>query len=62
MSLIYYSFFIPRSCTDVVCCIIFIAVILGYIALGTVGKFDTLLPQIVIEAVYIILNVMMSSF
>ncbi|XP_062280250.1 choline transporter-like protein 5-B [Scomber scombrus] len=26
-----------RSCTDVVCCIIFIVVILGYIALGTVA-------------------------
>uniref|UniRef100_G3PE69 Choline transporter-like protein n=1 Tax=Gasterosteus aculeatus aculeatus TaxID=481459 RepID=G3PE69_GASAC len=28
-----------RSCTDVVCCVIFIVVILGYIALGTVAWF-----------------------
>uniref|UniRef100_A0A3B5LQX1 Solute carrier family 44 member 5b n=1 Tax=Xiphophorus couchianus TaxID=32473 RepID=A0A3B5LQX1_9TELE len=28
-----------RKCTDVVCCIIFLIVILGYIALGTVAWF-----------------------
>lgn len=31
-----------RSCTDAVCCMIFVIVILGYIALGTVGESDTL--------------------
>lgn len=36
------SVFLCRSCTDVVCCVIFVIVILGYIALGTVGEFDTL--------------------
>ena len=36
-------FLFSRSCTDVVCCVIFIIVILGYIALGTVGKFKALL-------------------
>lgn len=38
-----HTFFSPRNCTDVVCCVIFIVVILGYIALGTVGEFETLL-------------------
>ena len=28
----------PRSCTDVLCCVIFMLVIIGYIALGIVGK------------------------
>lgn len=30
--------FIFRHCTDVLCCVIFVVVILGYIALGIVGK------------------------
>lgn len=34
----------PRSCTDVVCCVIFIIVILGYVALGTVGECEPLQP------------------
>lgn len=28
-----------RHCTDVLCCVIFVLVILGYIALGIVGKY-----------------------
>uniref|UniRef100_A0A7N8WZH4 Choline transporter-like protein n=1 Tax=Mastacembelus armatus TaxID=205130 RepID=A0A7N8WZH4_9TELE len=35
--LLILTFFFSRSCTDVVCCLIFIIVILGYIALGTVA-------------------------
>uniref|UniRef100_A0A4W6BQK4 Choline transporter-like protein n=1 Tax=Lates calcarifer TaxID=8187 RepID=A0A4W6BQK4_LATCA len=32
-----HAFFFLRSCTDVFCCVIFVIVILGYIALGTVA-------------------------
>ena len=34
-----------RSCTDVVCCVIFIIGILGYIALGSVGEFSRTLSS-----------------
>lgn len=41
--LFLHTFFFPRYCTDVFCCFIFVIVIIGYIALGTVGEFHTLL-------------------
>lgn len=33
-----YIFCLFRSCTDVICCVIFVAVVLSYVALGVVGE------------------------
>lgn len=33
-----YIFCLFRSCTDVICCVIFVTVILSYVALGVVGE------------------------
>ena len=34
-----FSHFSPRSCTDIICCVLFFLFILGYIAVGILGEF-----------------------
>lgn len=34
-----FPHFSPRSCTDVICCVLFLLFILGYIVVGIVGEF-----------------------
>ena len=34
-----FPHFSPRSCTDIICCVLFFLFILGYIAVGLVGEF-----------------------
>ena len=35
----YLPHFSPRSCTDIICCVLFFFFILGYIAVGILGEF-----------------------
>lgn len=34
----FFLFFLHRGCTDIICCILFLLVIIGYIVVGVLGK------------------------